>query len=196
LYKPLGGNKVGILLNFRNILIVFVVSGLWHGAKWTFIVWGLVHGIALISERLSGFFYQKINKKPLPFLGWLWTMFIVMGSWIFFRAENLKQAREIIKGIIQKPFYGLEIFWNNGGIWEEASFHKQLSGIWAGQLYILVGCTLLMFFLELLHAKKDMYKLLSALPWALQCLIYSILVWVIVLLGTFDNNMEFIYFQF
>ncbi len=89
LYIPLGGNRNGSLKTFRNLLLVFFLCGLWHGASWNFVIWGLFHGVFLGLER--GRAFTRILTK-IPFLGRLYTLFIVMVGWVFFRSETLSQA--------------------------------------------------------------------------------------------------------
>ncbi|MBR1494391.1 MAG: MBOAT family protein [Acidaminococcaceae bacterium] len=87
-YIPLGGNRKGNV--YINLLIVFFLTGLWHGASWNFVVWGLWHGLFLMVERL---FRKKENKRRIPKpVGWIYTMLIVVIGWVFFRAQNLKAA--------------------------------------------------------------------------------------------------------
>jgi len=94
LYIPMGGNKVSKTRVLLNLWIVFLVSGLWHGASWTFIVWGAYHGLLLIIERL---FLIKLTDKLLAPLRVLLTFFMVIIGWIFFRAGNVNFALEYIQ---------------------------------------------------------------------------------------------------
>lgn len=95
IYIPLGGNRKGNVRTYVNILIVFFVSGVWHGANWTFIVWGLLHGAANVVTRLidkkTGWFSQKKNKVLKVFL-WLLTFVFINLTWVIFRADSLVQA--------------------------------------------------------------------------------------------------------
>jgi D-alanyl-lipoteichoic acid acyltransferase DltB (MBOAT superfamily) len=89
-YIPLGGNRVGFSRLCVNILLVFAISGLWHGAHWKYLIWGLIHGCLLITYHL----FKKF-KPPfanLPYLKWLITFNLVCLTWIFFRAETLNDA--------------------------------------------------------------------------------------------------------
>ena len=101
-YIPLGGNRVGKLQNYFNLLVTFVVSGIWHGANWTFFCWGTLHGMLLCLEKAAG-----INK--LIYSGWKkcfhWavTFFLVTLAWILFRANNLYDARMILTGMFNNP---------------------------------------------------------------------------------------------
>lgn len=87
LYIPMGGSRKGIRRTCINIMIVFLLSGLWHGANWTFVVWGLMHGLVMVIERLSG---RKIEKvRPV---GFIFTFLFVNIAWVVFRADTLSDA--------------------------------------------------------------------------------------------------------
>lgn len=112
LYIPLGGNRGGKLHWYRNLLIVFVISGLWHGANWTFIIWGALHGFYLIigltiaasaRNSTSAFTASKLKllKVTLRQIG---VFSLVSFSWIFFRSANLQQALAMIKKILSCDF--------------------------------------------------------------------------------------------
>ena len=106
-YIPLGGNKKGVLKQIRNILIVWSLTGLWHGASWNFIVWGLYFGILLILEK---FILKKYFSNVPKFIKGIYTLFLVMISFIIFQGDNLSNDFNIIKGL-----FGLngELFINN-----------------------------------------------------------------------------------
>lgn len=95
IYIPLGGNRKGAVRTYVNIMIVFLVSGIWHGANWTFIVWGVLHGIANVLTRLldrsTGIFSQKKNKA-INVISWCFTFLFVNLTWVIFRADSLADA--------------------------------------------------------------------------------------------------------
>ena len=102
LYIPLGGNRVGKLLNLRNLFIVAFLSGIWHGAGWGFVIWGVLHGSAMCIHRI--YTYIKPNWKffegiPYKILAWFITFNFLNLAWIFFRAENLREAFSIIQSM-------------------------------------------------------------------------------------------------
>lgn len=95
-YIPLGGNRKGKLRTNLNLVITFLVSGLWHGANWTYIIWGGIHGIMQSIEKL---FISKKEKKETPILWWLRVLIVFAFcsfAWIFFRANSLADASYII----------------------------------------------------------------------------------------------------
>ena len=90
-YIPLGGNRHGMAATCRNIMVVFLLSGFWHGAGWGFLIWGGLHGAAMVLQRLCR------GKVSLPrWLGWLLTFVFVNIAWVFFRADTLGQALALL----------------------------------------------------------------------------------------------------
>jgi len=99
LYIPLGGSKLGPARIYLNLMIVMTLGGLWHGAAWNFLVWGMIHGVVLCLERLMGNFYTAI---PM-IIRWFITFHIVCLAWIFFRAADFETAATVISGIVSGP---------------------------------------------------------------------------------------------
>lgn len=96
-YIPLGGNRKGIVRTYINIMIVFLVSGIWHGANWTFVVWGLLHGVAQVLTRIldkATGIYSKHSSKIIKVVSWILTFAFVNLAWVIFRADSLTQAGE------------------------------------------------------------------------------------------------------
>jgi alginate O-acetyltransferase complex protein AlgI len=89
LYIPLGGNRMGATRTAANLLIVFVLCGLWHGAAWVFVIWGLVHGFFLALERTR--FGHELERAP-AFVQHTYVVIVVMIAWVFFRADTLAHA--------------------------------------------------------------------------------------------------------
>ncbi|MBE5953117.1 MAG: MBOAT family protein [Lachnospiraceae bacterium] len=95
-YIPLGGNRKGKLASGRNIMIVFLLTGIWHGASWTFVIWGVWHGIFRIIEMIG---LKKILQKIPVIFRYIYTWLIVLVGWVFFRADNIKHALLYIKSM-------------------------------------------------------------------------------------------------
>ena len=93
LYIPLGGNRLGERKTLRNLFIVFMASGIWHGAGWNFVIWGVLHGICILIHRVWKNSERKMNKL----LGWFITINLVNIFWVFFRAETLNTALKVLK---------------------------------------------------------------------------------------------------
>jgi alginate O-acetyltransferase complex protein AlgI len=98
-YIPLGGNRDGDRKTYRNLFIVFVLTGFWHGAEWTFLVWGLFHGALLIVERLAS--YGEFNPRAMASLAGrrALTLLLVAIGWVFFRAENMGVALNYLEAM-------------------------------------------------------------------------------------------------
>ena len=90
IYIPLGGNKKGLKKTCRNIFIIFLLTGIWHGANFTFIVWGLMYAVLQIAERM--FLGKWLEKNPIKIFNWLYTILFVIIGWVFFRATSISQA--------------------------------------------------------------------------------------------------------
>jgi len=95
IYIPLGGSRVSEVRTLFNLMVAFFVIGLWHGAGWTFVFWGCLHGGALVIHRL----WRKFNIKMPRFLAWLMTFNFVNGAWIFFRAKTFGDAMKVLRGM-------------------------------------------------------------------------------------------------
>lgn len=95
LYIPLGGNRKGPLRTYVNLMIVFFATGLWHGASWNFIIWGLFHGIFLVLERK--WLGKVLEQNKFKVFNHIYTLLVVMIGWVFFRADNLNYALGYLK---------------------------------------------------------------------------------------------------
>ncbi|TKX31432.1 MBOAT family O-acyltransferase [Campylobacter aviculae] len=102
LYIPLGGNRAGKIINLRNLFIVAFVSGVWHGSGWGFVIWGILHALAMVSHRIYSFYIDGkkfLNSKIYKFLAWFITFNFINITWIFFRSENLTGAINLLKSM-------------------------------------------------------------------------------------------------
>lgn len=100
LYFPLGGSRKGTGRTYLNIMIIFLVSGIWHGAGWTFIVWGALHGLGQVIERVWGRSRDRLPKL----LRWVLTFGFVNAAWVFFRAPNLAEALALLRTAVTADF--------------------------------------------------------------------------------------------
>lgn len=125
-YIPLGGNKNGEFNTYKNLFLTFLIGGLWHGAAWTFIMWGALHGFALVFHR----FWKKLDIKMHSFIAWFVTFNFVNITWIFFRAKTFNDALKLLKGMfgfegfaVPKIYHGLIRIESISGIkWEDYTF--------------------------------------------------------------------------
>ncbi|MFI3169830.1 MAG: MBOAT family O-acyltransferase [Faecalibacterium sp.] len=100
-YFPLGGNRKGTARTYLNLFLVFFISGLWHGANYTFLAWGMMHGIFMVLERI----YTAKGGKINPIIGWCYTFLFVNVAWVFFRAESVSQAVAFMGQIVSPAGY-------------------------------------------------------------------------------------------
>ncbi len=95
-YIPLGGNRAGEPRLYANLLLTFVIGGLWHGAGWTFVLWGALHGVAVVVHRL----WRRLGLRLPAAAAWLLTFLFVVFAWVFFRAESLPAALRVLQGML------------------------------------------------------------------------------------------------
>nr|WP_296084787.1 MBOAT family O-acyltransferase [uncultured Blautia sp.] len=105
-YIPLGGNRKGLVKQCRNILIIFLLSGFWHGASWNFVVWGMIHGIYMVAALVITRIRNGKSKNLHPVAGWVMTVLLVNVAWVFFRAPSLTGAWQILKQPFVNPLGG------------------------------------------------------------------------------------------
>lgn len=96
-YIPLGGNRKGELKTYRNLMFVFFLTGLWHGASWNFVIWGIYHGIFQLIERVG---LKKILMKH-PIIAHLYTIMIVSIGWVFFKIENIEVCFKVLQRMVR-----------------------------------------------------------------------------------------------
>jgi D-alanyl-lipoteichoic acid acyltransferase DltB (MBOAT superfamily) len=184
LYISLGGNRVAIPRQYFNLFFVFLVSGIWHGANWTFIIWGSLNGFylvfALITQRLRNKINQSLQITKMPilhnFIQILITFILASFAWIFFRANSVADGFKIVR----------KIFTVRGPV-----FYENIS--------IMIYCLFGIAFLLLVEFKNEYYKgqlsFFHNKNWLVRNLSYALLIVLILLIGVFDGG-QFIYFQF
>jgi alginate O-acetyltransferase complex protein AlgI len=177
-YIPLGGNRVSLPRNMVNQFLVFLLSGFWHGANWTFIIWGALHGLYLLAERVGDLIRGRPATPATPgslrsIVRWLVTFHLVVLAWVFFRANTVTQAVDILQRIAAVP----------------------------GKLFldpILYTCAVVgvaAIGLDILQRRLRMYDHPERVPGWLRLGHALALLFAIVLLGV-DGGGQFIYFQF
>jgi len=201
LYIPLGGNRKGIFTQMRNIGIVFLTTGLWHGANWTYIFWGAIHGIYMIASLIvSTYIKPLVNMSlspPVKFMmklfGSSFTFALVCFAWIFFRASTIADGiyiathlsiglgtlvRYVVAGKID--LFMAIAFLQNGGV-----------GLTLPQIGIAAVAILFMAYIEYIERTITFIRLSVWNRW----IIYMLLALVVLNLGTIEQ-VPFIYFQF
>jgi D-alanyl-lipoteichoic acid acyltransferase DltB (MBOAT superfamily) len=177
LYIPLGGNRGGTLFTFRNLMITMLLGGLWHGARWTFVAWGGLHGLYLVGQRLIGPAYQRVVKAlRVPraasnaFLILL-VFHLTCFAWVFFRAQSFGNAWQILTSI--------------------ASMRDLSFASVDNKILVLKGAMLIagLLLVEIVTLRPREISPARRLAFAASC------IWILLLFGSFSGN-TFIYFQF
>ena len=180
LYIPLGGNRYGSLMTYRNLMLTMLIGGLWHGASWTFVVWGGLHGLFLASERRLDFGTAVEDSfRQLSVASWLWrllrialTFHLVVLAWIFFRAPDFGVAYTYIAGILSWQGLG-DLTW----------------------LPFVVGAAILL--IDLPQNISGEHTAFLRVPWWLRSPLYcGVCLVVLVRMVYGGREMPFIYFQF
>lgn len=181
LYIPLGGNRKGTLMTYRNLFLTMLLGGLWHGAQWTFVLWGAYHGFLLLLHRGLQPFFQKMPLPKNALWGNLSFCFrtviffhLTCLGWLFFRAGSLNQIREMLWGLIFRFRY--DVFSEN--------MIFQLIFLMAGVVLIQAGQ----------YLKKDPLLFYRG-QWALKCVFWIYCLFALIFFGI-PAQKEFIYFQF
>lgn len=184
LYISLGGNRVGIPRWYLNLMIVFLISGLWHGANWTYIIWGGLNGLYLIGEIMvskltrakSGELPGSGRRLPVVLLGqMILTFLLICLSWIFFRANSVSDGFQILQKILTPT---TTLFLD-----KKTLFYSSIG------LFILLACE---FGCE--RTGHSCYPFHNR-HWLVQQFFYASLIVLILLIGVYDGS-QFIYFQF
>ncbi|MBA2611535.1 MAG: MBOAT family protein [Bacteroidetes bacterium] len=201
-YIPLGGNRVGQSRLFFNLFLVFMISGFWHGANWTFIIWGALHGFYTIAEIAFKKKTKsiKINNNSLAFMVKITKQFIVFYlvcfAWIFFRAETVSKAvfmaKQFVLGI---PVYITHLT-QKGYLWlEPLIFNENINRKLLDFLF-LGTALLLLFLIDKIEYKTKFINYLDTKPFLLRFSFYQIIIILFFIIGSFHSEKEFIYFQF
>ena len=179
-YIPLGGSRNGKKILVRNLLIVWALTGIWHGASWNFVIWGIMFGVILIIEKL--FLGKYLEKMPTIFRR-LYVLFIVMISFIIFNASNMNEAIHNILGL-----FGIngENFINDYTIYYLKSYFIIILGA-------IIGCTpILKVTIENLRKKSILNRVLNIIE-----PVFIVLLLLIVTSYSIDNSYNpFLYFRF
>lgn len=193
-YIPLGGSRNGQFAMYRNLFLVFVISGLWHGAAWTFVIWGAIHGTVIVIEKALSKSRNKIknqlqlkNSQPSGKLFYIFITFsIVCFAWIFFRANSIGDALLLVSKISLDNF---------SIVFTDELFNLGLS---RSQFLILITAILLLIYFEIRLKKVKILNQLSSQPLIYRWACYLCIACTITLFGIYglDSSSQFIYFQF
>ncbi len=178
LYIPLGGNRKGDLRTYANLMTTMVLGGLWHGASWTFVVWGGLHGAYLAAERwlMARFGGGRFWRRLVPQLGLaLLTYFLVNITWVFFRAQDFATAWRLLDTMLTLELEG----------------KKVLPTIDVLQVSVITVCMLAVHWFM---RNRNLHEVIAATPRWLVGATWGVMVWLIII--TQGQSDAFIYFQF
>ena len=177
IYIPLGGSRTSKIKTYRNILITFIVSGIWHGASWTFIIWGAFHGIIQIIEKALSIQKETHKNKLIAIIRIIITFLLVNFAWIIFRIPSIDETWDIITKIFTS-FSG-DILANTNN---------------SDKLLMLTGILILLI-KEITEEFFNGEKLWSRINFGGRFIIYTILFIMIISIGVLDSG-QFIYVSF
>ncbi|WP_180994007.1 MULTISPECIES: MBOAT family O-acyltransferase [Arenibacter] len=183
LFIPLGGSRVSKkVFYYRNLMITMLLGGLWHGASWNFVVWGGLHGLALIAHKLystrysSSFKFSRISASVYTVLSWIVTMVFVMVTWVFFRAQTFDDAALLLKNMFS---------------FKESVNYTVPMALVALLAIVITGHFLGSKFFKIVEEKQDH---IFNNPY-IQGAAFGLGIFLVLLFGSNDNQ-AFIYFQF
>ncbi len=191
IYIPLGGSKKGLFFTCANTMLVFFVSGVWHGANWTFLLWGILHGAFSVYDRI----FDKYQKKICEPARWLCTFTLINILWLLFRSDTIQQWWEILTKIICFQNLNVSDGIVNAFKIQETTFLSNLLGLkWAVEnirgfwllVYVLGGFGICLFF-------ENNYRKLREGTWAMMAVSAVAFVWGFICLS---SESVFVYFNF
>ncbi len=190
LYIPLGGNRVSIPRQWLNYMITFMVSGLWHGASWTFVVWGALHGfyqiIGNIKYRIFG--KQKFKFFLTDFISMLITFALIAFAWIFFKANNISDGIYIVSHLLDNISAAADVQY----------LYEVLNGMGLNffELVLMAGAVFYLILCEIISFKYEINELMLKVPFVFRFAFYYVTAVMIIGMGVFSSGGDFIYFQF
>lgn len=185
IYVPLGGNRKGTLRKYLNTMIVFFISGLWHGSTFVFVVWGLGHGLLNVLEEVVSkwvFKGKKVENKFLKLLGILFNFIAVACLWVFFDAKSVVEAMNQLTGV----FTAMPFSWQTLGM-------TTREGIWLGVVLLITVLT------DCIRNKTNMIDWISNQKMIYRWSIYIVLIVVAIIFGVYGpgyNSGDFVYVTF
>lgn len=190
IYIPLGGNRSGEFRTYANLFTVFLIGGLWHGASWMFVIWGALHGIAIVLHRA----WQQMGQKMNTLLAWFITFNFINITWIFFRAKEWPQAANIMSGMIGAnglmlpEKYSKHLSFLNDSIIHFGTVFERINGREQTAAYIILA------FIIVLTLKNSMQKWESHKLTRLN-LLFTVTLFLAAL-SMMSRASEFLYFNF
>ena len=201
LYIPLGGNKVSKFHWYFNLFLTFLISGLWHGASWTYIIWGSLHGFYLIMAIVFAKPITIVSKMIESIVGSLflrivnifWTFILVSFAWIFFRASNFEQAWYIVSHIGVNFKQGINAILYNENNLRNHYLYAEKNKI---HLFLCVFWVLSLLAFELINHRISITQYFMKKPAVIRWLLYLCFAALFAVFGLFESKQQFTYFQF
>lgn len=181
-YIPLGGKRVSKMRHAFNLFITFLASGLWHGANWTFVIWGGIHGMGLVCEN----YFVKQKNYSFRLCSVFVTFSLVMLAWVFFRSSNIQNAVYVF-GHMFSGITNLKLYFITG--------LKALNINYLTNIKIAIVYFLPLAVFDYLSLKKDIIKLLAEQSWIMRSVIIFFVTLLISIFGHVGQS-SFVYFQF
>ncbi|MBQ8164238.1 MAG: MBOAT family protein [Clostridia bacterium] len=182
-YIPLGGNRCSKIRNYFNLMVTFLVSGLWHGASWNFLIWGGIHGIAQVAEKHFNKTSVRLHQNTVMRIFSMVSVFLFCNfAWIFFRAETFSNAIYVITHMFTDVF-------------ETAILLKSSLGLTLSKLLTIFGCITLLGIYDYFSLKFDVIERISQKSILIRYFFYFGIVFIILTFRA-SSEAEFVYFQF
>lgn len=178
LYIPLGGNRKGVIRKYLNLVIVFVVSGLWHGNTLNFLIWGLLHGLIQVLEDLllkpfKTHEFNQVTKYLLKLLGVITNFIIVTALWLVFKCQSIQEVTMIISRLMTSQ-----------------AFDIAMIGISHAELYWLIVIIVTMFILDILRNRYDMIALFNRQIMPIRWMVYLTLIVIFMIFGVYGGSFQ------
>ena len=190
LYIPLGGNRVSPARWTRNIMMVFLTSGLWHGAAWTFVIWGGLHGLYQVAGRFTAPARARLRQalhigENSPFrtvFSTFITFCLVAFAWGFFRVNSFADVKIVFSQMLQG--------------WDFVSIWRLIHGFGKQEFILSCALILLLYTMDCLSERMDLWAMLKQCYLPVRWIVYYAVLLTIILFGVYGQTNTFIYFQF
>ncbi len=179
LYIPLGGSRGGQFKLYRNLLLTMIIGGLWHGAEWTFVLWGFYQGVLLVAHRLARPWLDRIHPtEPVDRACWkavriFVTFHLICLGWLIFRAKSIAQLEGMLRALVTRPAIPPSAY----------------------ILPVSLVIVLLLAYELAQYVSKDL-DVIERTPWYVRSVFYTACFYAFILAGNFGETRQFIYFQF
>ena len=190
IYIPLGGNRKGEFKTCNNLMITFLIGGIWHGAGWTFVFWGFLHGLALVIQRI----WSKSGFKLWTWFAWVITFGFVNIAWVFFRAKNWDDAIKVLQGLVALDHIVLPRYLQNHlafmqqyGI-EFGNFLTHVKGDEFTPYWLIILLFIVLF-------TKNSNQMTASMGFNLKTVLFSAFLFLYAVLSM-NKVSEFLYFNF